>query len=138
MMNRFLLENTFKNLLVFILLLVAYGPVRSEILSFSTDPIGYQTIVTLSSLLIMAFLLATYSFTFRDANLENPLQRMFDYLNTGITIFGCGLLLEIGYATINILLQSTFTFMGVLMILFYIALVLYDFWDLMRYVPRRL
>jgi len=48
-------------------------------------------------------------------------------------IFGCGLLLEIGYITINALLQSAFTFMGVLMILFYVALVLYDFWDMMRY-----
>ena len=62
-----------------------------------------------------------------------PLQRLFDYLNTGVVIFGCGLLLEIGYITINALLQSAFTFMGVLMILFYVALVLYDFWDMMRY-----
>jgi len=132
-MNRLLLENALKNLLVFILLLAAYGSVKSDILSFSTDTIGYQTIIVLSSLLIMAFLFATYSFTFRDSNLESPLRRLFDYVNTGITIFGCGLLLEIGYVTINIQLHSTFIFIGVLMVLFYITLVLYDFWDLMRY-----
>ena len=133
MINRLLLENTLKNLLVFILLVALYGPVKDEILSFSTDSIGYQTIITLSALLIMAFLFAMYSFTFRDSHLEMPLQRLFDYLNTGVVIFGCGLLLEIGYITINALLQSAFTFMGVLMILFYVALVLYDFWDMMRY-----
>ena len=132
-MNRLLLENVLKNLVVFILLLVVYGPVKSEILSFSTDAIGYQTIITLAALLIMAFLFATYSFTFRDSELESPLQRLFDYFNTGITIFGCGLLLEISYITINIQLHSTFTFIGFLMLLFYITLVLYDFWDLRRY-----
>ncbi|OGG59496.1 hypothetical protein A3C86_04225 [Candidatus Kaiserbacteria bacterium RIFCSPHIGHO2_02_FULL_49_16] len=61
MINRLLLENTLKNLLVFILLVALYGPVKDEILSFSTDSIGYQTIITLSALLIMAFLFANYS-----------------------------------------------------------------------------
>lgn len=84
MMNSLLRENALKNLVVLILLVVLYGPVKSEILSFSTDAIGYQTIITLSALLIMAFLFAMYSFTFRDSNLESSSQRLSDYLNTGI------------------------------------------------------
>lgn len=80
----------------------------------------------------MAFLFANYTFTFKDSELKQPVYRFFDYLNTGIVSFGCGALLEISYLVINIQLKQPFLMMGILMILFYIALVIFDFWDLLR------
>ncbi|MCX6733747.1 MAG: hypothetical protein NTX63_02950 [Candidatus Peregrinibacteria bacterium] len=130
--SRLLIENTVKNVIVFALLLFSYGNVTSYITSLATDAIGYQTIIVLSSLLIMAFLFASYTFTFKDSKLDKPIARLFDYFNTGIMIYGCGLLLEISYITVNAELHSTFSIMGILMVLFYISLVLFDYWDLVR------
>jgi len=125
-----------KNVVVLALLLFSYSNISSYITSLATDAIGYQTIIVLSSLLIMAFLFANYTFTFKDSKLDKPIARMFDYLNTGIMIYGCGLLLEISYIAVNTQLQSTFIIMGILMMLFYISLVLFDFWDLVRAYSR--
>ena len=115
-----------------ILLYISYHPLAVFINGLATDSIGQQTIIVLSSLLIMAFLFGTYSFTFKDSDMEHASKRMLDHLQTGFTIFGCGALLEISYLTVNAQLHTTFSFMGLLMALFYASLVLFDFWDLMR------
>ena len=132
MENRLLRENGIKNGIVIILLYFLYSPTKQFLNSLTTDAIGYQTIIVLASLLIMAFLFATYTFTFKDSSLDSPFRRLLDYINTGIIMFGCGSLLEISYITINIQLKTTFYLIGMLMLLFYISLVLFDFWDLMR------
>ena len=62
----------------------------------------------------------------------NVRNRTIDYLITGTTMFGCGVLLEISYFAITAQLGASFPLMGGLMILFYISFLLFDFWDLQR------
>ncbi|MDO8623747.1 MAG: hypothetical protein Q7R54_00080 [bacterium] len=130
--KRLVWENVLKHALIVVCLYFFYSSTKSFVQGLATDSIGQQTIVVLSSLLIMAFLFSTYTFTFKDSNLQNGWRRLFDQLNTGITVFGCGALLEISYITINAQLHAEFKLMGLLMVLFYVALVIFDFWDLMR------
>jgi len=130
-----IVENAIKNVFVVVLLYMICAPLEVFIGSLDTDATGYQSIIILSSLLIMAFLFAAYTFTFKDSDMTVPSRRMLDYINTGITYFGCGALLEISYFAINAQLKTNFTFMGVLMALFYLALVMFDFWDLHRAFP---
>ena len=132
MKQKLLAENAVKHLIALALLYFSYSPLEHFITSLNTDSIGEQTIIILSSLLIMAFLFGTYTFTFKDSNMTKSGRRTLDYLQTGITLFGCGALLEISYLAINAQIHTTFSFMGMLMILFYISLALFDFSDLAR------
>ncbi len=137
MSNKLMWENGIKNAIVVILLYFFYSPTKIFLESLTTDTIGYQTIIILASLLIVAFLFATYTFTFKDSHLAHTVKRYLDYLHTAIVMFGCGALLEISYLTINIVLKATFSLMGLLMALFYVSLVLFDFWDLMRAIKHQ-
>lgn len=132
MRTKLLWENAVKHLVVVILLYVTYGYVKNFFVTLTTDNIGQQSIIILSSLLIMAFLFGNYTFSFKDSELRRPRHRFLDHLNTAIVTFGCGALLEISYAAINLQLQQPFKIMGLLMVLFYLSLVMFDFWDFMR------
>ena len=131
MNNKFLLENVLKNIIVIVLLYLMFNPIKNFLESLNTDSIGYQSIIVLASLLIMAFLFGNYTFTFKDSNLEHSM-RFLDYLNTGLVMFGCGALLEIAFLAINLQLKANFTIIGILMLIFYITVILFDFWDLIR------
>ncbi|OGZ00753.1 MAG: hypothetical protein A3B13_00790 [Candidatus Liptonbacteria bacterium RIFCSPLOWO2_01_FULL_45_15] len=132
MRTKFLWENTVKHIIVVVLLYLTYGYVKDFFAILATDNIGHQSVIVLSSMLLMAFLFASYTFSFKDSDMRHSLQRFLDHINTAIVIFGCGVLLEISYVAINSQLHQSFTIMGWLMILFYISLVMFDFWDLMR------
>ena len=136
MAHKFLFENTLKNIIVVIALYFVYSPTKNFLEGLNMDSIGHQTVIILASLLIMAFLFGNYTFTFKDSHLEHKGKRFLDYLHTGVVIFGCGALLEISFITINLQLKANFTFVGILMVLFYISMVLFDFWDLMRSIKH--
>jgi hypothetical protein len=132
MLRRMLGENATKHVVVGVALYFSYGWVKKFFEHLNADNIGQQSIIVLSSLLIMAFLFANYTFSFKDSDLKRGWQRLVDYIQTGIISFGCGALLEISYGAIKAQLHQPFMMMGVLMSLFYVALVMFDFWDLLR------
>src|SRR3989338_4540244 len=123
-------ENVIKNLIVAILLTAFFFPLNDFLFSLTKADLNSITIV--STLLIMAFLFADFAFTYSVSNLRNSWERFLDHSITAIIIFGTGALLEISLVSLNLILQREFILLEALGLLFYISLVLYDFWDLER------
>jgi hypothetical protein len=130
MRKRILIENLIKNIVITVLLVLFFFESRNFLLHTNTD--DYDSIVLLSSLLIVAFLFADYSFTYELSNLKDMKERILGHIITGIIIFGTGALLEIALTTLNFKIQRQFVLLDLLGLLFYLSLVLYDFWDLER------
>ena len=130
MRRRVFIENTVKNILVALCLAVFYFQSKSFLLQ--TPSQDYDSIILLSSLLIVAFLFADFSFTYELSGLKSFGERMLGHTLTAIIIFGTGALLEIALTTLNLQIKREFLLLDLLGLLFYISLVLYDFWDLER------
>jgi|SRR3989344_43575 len=130
MRRRVFIENTVKNVIVALCLVIFYF--QSKVFLLQTPSQDYDSIILLSSLLIVAFLFADFSFTYELSGLKSFGERMLGHTLTAIIIFGTGALLEIALTTLNLQIKREFLLLDLLGLLFYISLVLYDFWDLER------
>lgn len=136
MRRRVFIENAVKNILVALCLAVFYFHSKSFLIQ--TPSQDYDSIILLSSLLIVAFLFADFSFTYELSGLKSFGERMLGHTLTAIIIFGTGALLEIALTTLNLQIKREFLLLDLLGLLFYISLVLYDFWDLERGLRKHL
>ena len=127
-------ENCAKHLLLIICLVIFYFPLRSFLAGF--QPNNYDSTILVSSLLIMSCLFADYAFTYTSSDLTNVPERYLDHAITAIVIFSTGALLEISIVSLNFKLQTEFKLLELVAFLFYISLVLYDFWDLNRALKK--
>ena len=130
MKQKVIVENIAKNLVVVFALVLSFFPIKEFLGSLQVG--DYAMIGILSSLLIMAFLFADYAFTYTASDLGNVGERALDYLITAIIMYGTGVLLEISVLSLNLSIQKNFGFFSFISFLFYLSLVLYDFWDLNR------
>ncbi|MEK9181180.1 MAG: hypothetical protein AAB871_03025 [Patescibacteria group bacterium] len=130
MKQKIIKENIVKNLIIALALVLSYFPIKSFLGSLQI--VDYSMVGVISSLLIMAFLFADYAFTYTSSNLGSKWERMLYHSITTIIMYGTGALLEISILAINLGIQKNFVFLGFIAFLFYISLVLYDFWDLNR------
>lgn len=136
MRRRVFIENSVKNIVVALCLVVFYFQSKSFLIQ--TPSQDYDSIILLSSLLIVAFLFADFSFTYELSGLKSFGERMLGHTLTAIIIFGTGALLEIALTTLNLQIKREFLLLDLLGLLFYISLVLYDFWDLERGLRKHL
>ena len=134
MKQNIFIENAIKNLIVIICLIIFYFPLNDFL--FKLPLSSYDSITLVSTLLIMSFLFADYAFTYTASNLGNSFERYLDHAITAIIIFGTGTLLEISLVSLNLRLQTEFKLLELPAFLFYISLVLYDFWDLNRALKK--
>lgn len=130
MKQKIIIENIVKNVLVAVALIISLVSIR-DFLS-KLQPADYSMIGIISSLLIMAFLFADYAFTYTASNLQNPSERMLDHSLTTLIMYGTGVLLEIAVLSLDMAIGRNFFFLEFIAVLFYISLVMYDFWDLNR------
>lgn len=128
MNQKILIENIIKNVILVILLILFYFPLKKFLVQLNME--DYDSILIVSTLLIMAFLFADYAFTYKFANLKNSPERFLAHLTTGIIMFGTGALLECTVVSLNLQIANNFFLLELIIVLFYISLVLYDFFDL--------
>ena len=129
MRKDYLLENAAKNILIILLLALAYAPIQSFFLT--VNPGAYDSILFVVSILILAFLFADYAFDYPPAKLKNKCLRYLGHAETFLIMLGTGLLLEATLIVLELRLGVVPTFFQLIAALFYVSLVLYDFWDLM-------
>lgn len=128
--NKPIRQNFIKHFFIAVLLSFVYWSLRDTLQDVSAE--NYGSILTVSTLLIMAFLFADYAFTFQGTDFKKTSSALLSQLLTGMIIFGTGALLLIVSVTLNLLLESNFFLFNLIAVLFYLSLVLYDFWDLHR------
>lgn len=91
-MKKILLENTIKNTLILILLLILYKPVQDLFTNIGSEHYGNLLVTT--SLLIMAVLFADYAFTYAHTKMKSSIDRYFSHSITFIIMLCTGLMLE--------------------------------------------
>lgn len=130
MYTKVFIENCIKNLIVLIGLGIFLWPVSSFLNSL--QQVSFETMAIVSTLLANAFLIADYAFSYTNTHIERPSHRLLGHIIAGIIMFGTGASLEITMVASGLAIGTTFGPLVFLSILFYISLVLYDFWDLDR------
>ena len=129
-MKKIIIENTIKNIIITLILIFLYQPMFD--LFSNIDQTHYPNLLTTFTLLIMAVLFADYAFTYKDTNLQNHKLRIISYAITFIIMLCTGILLELVVILVNLELGFHLYIISIVSILFYISLVLYDYWDLLR------
>jgi len=127
-MNKIIKENIVKNIAIIVLLLFLFNPVRNSIANV-TDT-NLNTLSLIISILILGSMFGNFAFTYDHSKLNSSHNRYLSHFVTGILMFTMGLLFEFAIAvTFN--LGVGLLFLPV-MILIYVAMIGYDFWDLLR------
>ena len=129
-MKKILIENIVKNTVILILLLVFYQPLLNLFKSINSE--HYGSLLITASLLIMAVLFADYAFTYEHTKMKSFFNRFISYGTTFLTILCTGLMLESVVILVNLETGLNVWVITFVAVAFYISLVMYDFWDLLR------
>lgn len=132
-MNYAIWENIIKNIIVVVLLVPAYGMIQS---SFADSPAAGDTSVLGSLLVAVGILSVTacfgnFAFTYEKVKQTNVGSRLLAHATTGLLMLLIGLSLEMTSVIVK-LLVGPFLVFDLILLLLYIASVLYDFWDFRR------
>lgn len=129
-MKKYIIENTFKNIIILILLTISYHPIQNSLRDINSE--NYGNILIACSILVTAVLFADYTFTYMHANLSNCTQRYLGHLTTFIAILSTGFLLESITCIFNLMTGKNLWIINGMSIMFFVSLIMYDFWDLLQ------
>jgi hypothetical protein len=126
------LENSIKNLVVLILLVFSYVPIRNFFFNLNNPDVSTLTsILGAVGILSVITCFGNFAFTYGEINHKRLISRLIGHSTTGLLMLLIGLSLEMT-STIVRLLIGNFLIFDLSLVILYIACVLYDFWDLER------
>ena len=124
---QYLRENIIKNIILIVLLTVMFLPLQGFFESVSDT--SHNSILLVTSLLIMAALFANYAFKYRDLGLKNIRVRILGHVTTFLVMLLIGILLEITVIVTNLVVRMFAWPIVLIALLFFVSTILYDFWD---------
>lgn len=130
----YLIENAIKDVLLIITIICMYKVQLPFFLL--VHPISYDSILTTVNIIFVAALTACFAFTYTRFDLENFIERMLGHIATFLAMLCVGLLLETSVIVLSLKLGMKAWYFLFIVVLFYIALLIYDFWDLIRDAKR--
>lgn len=129
-MKKLILENLIKNILSLIILFFCYTPTKNVLLTAADKNIAGNLLIGVSIIAVIACF-GCFAFTYEKIKAGKLYSRLIAHLTTGLLLLIIGLSLEMTAVLINILIGN-FLMMDITLGLLYLAVVLYDFWDLDR------
>lgn len=132
LMEKILLENIIKNVLLAVILIFTYAPIDAylQTTNIVTDlPLAGDILVAVSILIVTACF-GNYAFTYEKTK-KNHRSRFLAHATTFVLMLLLGLAIEMTSVLSHFLVGHFFMFDFALLLL-YVATVLYDFWDLER------
>ena len=131
-MKTVLIENTVKNILLVLLLVLVYPSVQN---SFSIenflDRSAIGNFLAAIGLVSVIACFGNFAFTYEKVNHGKLSHRLLAHATTGLLMFLIGLSLEMTAVIVRNMV-GIFPIFDMSLIVLYIASVLYDFWDLKR------
>lgn len=126
-------ENAAKNIIVAVLLVSTYDVIKSSLVSSTaiSDKSVLGSLLIAVSIIAVIACFGNFSFTYEKVKQTNTRSRLLAHATTGILMFLIGLSLEMTSVIVELLMGKFLVFDLILLIL-YIASVLYDFWDFKR------
>lgn len=131
-MNKIIWENVIKNLILIFILIFAYFEIEKffSTLSVSDNSVLGSVLVAVSILAVTACF-GCFAFTYEQVEHNSFGWRLLAHTTTGVLMLLIGLSLEMTLVLSRSLIGNFHIFNLSLMLL-YISIVLYDFWDLRR------
>ena len=133
-MNKAVLENIIKNIIILVVLGIAYPSVRESFIG--TDPAVAGNLLVAASIIAVTSCFGNFAFTYGTVSPISPLQRMNAHFTTGILMLVIGLSLEMSLVLSRILIGPVLV-LDCCWALLYLASVSYDFWDLQRMIRKK-
>lgn len=132
-MNKILWENIFKNLIILFILAFFYSQIENFFLNFQIagDKSVLGSVLVAVSILIVTASFGCFAFTYEKAELSKFGLRLLAHTTTGVLMLLIGLSLEMT-SIIARLLMGNFYIFDFSLILLFVGIILYDFWDLRR------
>ncbi|MFH1785546.1 MAG: hypothetical protein ABH842_03890 [Candidatus Micrarchaeota archaeon] len=132
--EKILFENIVKNIFLIIFLVLLFGPINDYLIyntQLSTDaPLAGDTLVAISILAVVACF-GNFAFTYEKIHFKSFFERMLGHAITGIVMLIIGISL-IFTSTLLYFLIGDFIVVNFLLLLLYVSMVIYDFWDLLK------
>lgn len=129
-MNRILWENVTKNIILLTILIFTYFEIEKFFLqsSISDNSILGSVLVAVSILAVTACF-GCFAFTYEKVETNRFGWRLMAHLTTGVLMLLIGLSLEMTFVLARSLIGD-FYILNMSLVLLYIGIILYDFWDL--------
>lgn len=131
-MNKIIWENVIKNLVLIPILVLAYFEIERFFLALSiSDNSILGSLLVAVSILAVTACFGCFAFTYEKVEHNSFGWRLLAHITTGVLILLIGLSLEMTSVLGRLLIGNFFIF-NLSLVLLYISVVLYDFWDLKR------
>ena len=124
------MTNVIKNTTILIILFFSYAWIEAEFNSIQ-DPETVQTLILFVGLVLVAPLFAIFSFTYEESRARNKLNVLVSHSTTSLALLIVGILMIMIDVLFLMMVGNLLTF-RITLLLFYICVVLYDFWDYWR------
>jgi len=127
-------ENLLKNALILALLFLAYGYLHASLSPLDESKLGNFLLVI--SILLVTVCFANFAFSYKHSDMSEPKYRLLSHSTTFLFILLTGLLLESLVIGAGIVYPSLAGITLLFSALLYAGVVLYDFWDLLRFLNK--
>ena len=132
-MQLFIKENILKNLILIALLIVLYEPINTYLLNSNLvdDKASAGDILVAASIIAVIACFGAFAFTYEKTNAKKNYQRYMNHITTGLLMLIIGISL-IFTTILTSFIMGSFIIFNVTAVLLYMAIVSYDFWDVLR------
>jgi len=130
--RNFLLENVLKNIAILVILALLWHPIEAEILSIRSEE-TVKTVLIFVGLIVIAPLFGVYGFSYQHTNFKLLSERFFSHLTTASAMLISVIFLKMIDALFVRLVSPDAMVFRMTLAFFYFSIVLYDFWDLLRF-----
>ena len=131
-MNKIFLHNIIKNVIVLIILFFTWKPLYSFLILI--DDVSAGSVLVAVSILALVACFGSYTFTYEKTE-KNQYWCILSHLTTGLLALSVGWSLQM-IAVLVENLVGPFGFFRFMLVIIYVSLVMYDFWDLNRIENR--
>ena len=134
-MHKYLKQNIIKNLILLFLLAILYFPINVFLSSsnLSTDTATAGDVVVVMSIIAVTACFGNFSFTYE--KIKGGSSMLLAHFTTAILMLIIGLSL-IFTSILTSFLLGPFIILDALFALLYVAIVAYDFWDILRLIQK--
>ncbi len=132
-MQKIIKENIIKNIILLILLALAYFPIQSYLVNSNliSDEASSGNILVATSIIAVIACFGNFAFTYERVNTKKNTHKYLAHFTTGLLMLIIGISLSFTDILISFIMGK-FILIDMTLAFLYIACVSYDFWDILR------
>lgn len=133
-LKRLIIENLVKNFLIVIISFLYLNVIREKLSSVNNSQMNDFLLIL--SILIVAVCFANFAFSYKYSDLTLASVRILSHATVFILMLLLAFTLTTLSLSVDMVYPNLFSIVTTFSILLYVGVVLYDFWDLLRYLNK--